>query len=121
VSVRITGLGRTLTRIARIPRAAREAREDVLEDWADDTQSLVKNRTPVHSGALKNNIDKKVFSDAAYVGVWKPEQLEYAEYVEKGTSSMEAQPYLTTGFEAGTNRAEIARKWRAEIRRRLGA
>ncbi|MEU5361138.1 HK97-gp10 family putative phage morphogenesis protein [Streptomyces albidoflavus] len=119
MSVRITGLNRALTRLARLPAAAREARDEVLEQWAEDTQDTAKNLVPERTGNLNNAIDKRVFSDAAYVGVYKPDELEYAEYVEKGTSSMEEQPYLVPAFEA--NRADVARNFRAAIRRRTGA
>lgn len=117
MSASVRGLGRTLSRIRRIPAAAREAREVVLGEWAEDTQDAAERRAPQRSGDLWSSIDSKVFEDAAYVGVWKPEELEYAEYVEKGTSSMEAQPYLVPAFE--TTKGDVARKFRAEIRQRL--
>lgn len=117
MSVSVRGLGRTLSRIRRLPRAANEARDEVLREWAEDTQDAAERRAPVRTGDLWGSIDSRVFRDAAYVGVWEPEELEYAEYVEKGTSSMEAQPYLRPAFEL--TKRDVPRKLRAEVRRRL--
>jgi HK97 gp10 family phage protein len=119
MSAEVVGLRRALVRIGTLPARIRDAREEVLTDWADETRNAAKNRAPVRSGELSNSIEDRKFQDAAYVGVYKPEQLEYAEYVEKGTSSMEDQPYLVPAFEWTTNRENIARKLRAAIQRRV--
>lgn len=117
MAAHVRGLGQALARMRRIPAAAREAREVVLEDWARETKDDATDRAPEHTGRLKGSIDKRVYDDAAYVGIWDPDSLEYAEYVERGTSSMDEQPYLRPAFEA--NRAEVAARFRAEIQRRL--
>lgn len=55
----------------------------------------------------------------AEVGVWQEDALEYAIYVEKGTSSMADQPYLVPAFEAA--RPSVPRKYRAAFRRHMGS
>lgn len=115
----LLGLGNALSRIRRLPAAVREAREEVLEDWSQSTERDAKTRAPERTGRLQGSIDRRVYYDAAYVGTWDPGALEYAEYVEKGTSSMREQPYLVPAFEA--NRADVPRKLRRAIRRRLGS
>jgi HK97 gp10 family phage protein len=116
--VEISGLRRAMLRIATLPVRIREGRDEVLTDWADETKGAAKTRAPERTGNLRNAIEDRKFSDAAYVGVYKPDALEYAQYVEKGTSSMTEQPYLVPAFEWTTNRENIARKLRAAIRRR---
>jgi HK97 gp10 family phage protein len=118
--VEISGLRRALERVATLPERIRLGREEVLEEWVDETLSAVRNRAPVGTGDLAGSIEEKVFRDAAYVGVYDADVLEYAEYVEKGTSSMTEQPYLVPAFEWTTNRENIARKLRAAILRRVG-
>lgn len=115
----LLGLDTALSRVTRMPAAARAARAEVLDDWADDTKGLAKSNVPERTGNLRNAIEDRKYEDAAYVGVYKPDQLEYAEYVEKGTSSMAEQPYLVPAFEAA--RATVARDFRAAIQRQLGA
>jgi HK97 gp10 family phage protein len=107
-----------MARIASLPVRIRDARDEVLTDWADETKGAAKNRAPERTGNLQNAIEDRKFNDAAYVGVYKAEELEYAEYVEKGTSSMTEQPYLVPAFEWTTSRENIARKLRAAIHRR---
>ena len=114
----VIGLRRAMNRVRRVQAAAREAREEVLEDWAESTQTAAKTRAPERTGRLQGSINKRVFDDAAYVGIWRPAPLEYAEYVEKGTSSMRAQPYLRPAFEA--NRARVYTDLRDAVRRRMG-
>ncbi|MFE4717852.1 hypothetical protein ACFRLW_15760 [Streptomyces sp. NPDC056728] len=118
--VEISGLRRALERVATLPERIRLGRNEVLELWVDETSTAARNRAPVGTGDLAGSIEEKVFRDAAYVGVYDSNVLEYAEYVEKGTSSMTEQPYLVPAFEWTTNRENIARKLRAAIQRRVG-
>lgn len=45
---------------------------------------------PVDTGRLRNSISHTQDGDSAYIGT----NVEYAPYVELGTSRMKAQPYL---------------------------
>jgi HK97 gp10 family phage protein len=51
------------------------------------------------------------------VGVWDAEQLEYSLYVEKGTSSMDDQPFLVPAF--NEHRRQVVATYRAAVRRHL--
>ncbi|WP_432118480.1 HK97-gp10 family putative phage morphogenesis protein [Streptomyces sp. bgisy032] len=113
----LLGLDTALSRVRRMPQAARSARTEVLDNWAEDTKGLAKSYVPERTGNLMNAIEDRKYEDAAYVGVYQPDQLEYAQFVEKGTSSMEEQPYLVPAFEAAS--AGIAREFRDTIRRYL--
>jgi len=118
---RLEGLGRALRAVQRVPEAMREARAETLHDWADETRMNAEARVPVRTGRLENALDHDVHEQwgRAEVGVWNEAALEYAIYVEKGTSSMADQPYLVPAFEAA--RPSVPRKYRAALRRHLGA
>lgn len=117
----VRGLGRALRAVGRVPQAMREARAETLQEWADGVEATADVSVPVRSGYLKSHIDQKVNGryGRAEVGVWNSEALEYAWYVEKGTSSMPDQPYLVPAFNA--HRPDVPRLYRAALRRRLGA
>lgn len=117
---RLDGLGRALRAVARVPEAMRAARTETLHEWAENTQTSAEAKVPRRTGSLWAALDHRV--DETYgraeVGVWEDEQLEYALYVEKGTSSMADQPYLVPAFEE--NRRQVTRTYRAAVRRHLG-
>lgn len=115
VTVDIDGLAGVLRAIGRIPGAARQAREETLREWAEDVQDTAEERVPRRTGALWESIDSRINASrgVAEVGVWDEETLDYALYVEKGTSSMADQPYLVPAFEA--HRAEVAPAYRRRV------
>ncbi|MET9999831.1 HK97-gp10 family putative phage morphogenesis protein [Streptomyces microflavus] len=117
---RVDGLAGALAAIGRIPTAARQARSDTLNDWGDRVLDTAEERVPQDKGELWEALDQKVDEQygRAEVGVWDPEELEYAYYVEKGTSSMPDQPYLVPAFEE--HRASVPRTYRAAFRRHMG-
>lgn len=112
VNVDIDGLAGVLRAIGRIPEAGRRAREETLHEWAEDVQDTAEDLVPRRTGALWESLDHKVFASdgVALAGVWDENTLEYAQYVEKGTSSMPDQPYLVPAFEA--HRREVAPAYR---------
>lgn len=117
----VRGLGRALRAVGRVPEAMRQARAETLQTWADRVQAAADAAVPVRSGHLKGQIDQKVNAryGRAEVGVWNREAMEYAWYVEHGTSSMQDQPYLRPAF--NRIRPEVTRTYRAALRRHLGA
>lgn len=63
-----------------------------LEICGGKAEGYAKKLCPVDTGRLRNSITHTVDEDehAAYVGT----NVEYATYVEMGTSKTKAQPYL---------------------------
>ncbi|MHC3391296.1 HK97-gp10 family putative phage morphogenesis protein [Streptomyces lavendulocolor] len=116
---RIDGLDRALRAVGRIPEAMRQARTETLTEWADNVQDGAEQRVARDTGALWEALDQRVTEryGRAEVGVWDADQLEYALYVEKGTSSMSDQPYLVPAF--NENRAQVVATYRAAVRRHL--
>ena len=118
--IRLEGLQRALRAIERVPAAMRQARNDTLHEWADNVQNTARDKAPRDRGELFQALDQRVNEHfgRADVGVWEADQLEYAMYVEKGTSKMEAQPYLVPAF--NEHRRQVTRTYRAAFRRHMG-
>ena len=61
-----------------------------LEEIGLTAEAYAKLKCPVDTGRLRNSITHAVDDDTAYIGT----NVEYAAYVEMGTSHTRAQPYL---------------------------
>ena len=118
--IRLEGLGNALRAVARVPEAMRQARDETLREWADNVQNTAAEKAPRDRGELYQAIDQRVNTHfgRADVGVWQEDQLDYALYVETGTSKMNAQPYLVPAF--NDHRAQVTRTYRAAFRRHIG-
>jgi HK97 gp10 family phage protein len=106
--------------VQRVPEAMRQARTETLREWAEAVQETAEAKVPRDAGDLWQSLDHRVNDHfgRAEVGVWEKDQLEYALYVEKGTSSMADQPYLVPAF--NEHRRQVTRTYRAAFRRHLG-
>ncbi|QFR00718.1 hypothetical protein F9278_36175 [Streptomyces phaeolivaceus] len=120
VRARLDGLQRALRAVGRVPEAMRQARDETLREWADNVKSTAQEKVPRDRGELFQALDDRVNTHfgRADVGVWDADQLEYAMYVEKGTSKMQAQPYLVPAF--NEHRRQVTRTYRAAFRRHIG-
>lgn len=70
--------------------ALREKIPVVLEAIGLKAEGYAKRMAPVDTGRLRNSITHTVNEDVAVIGT----NVEYAAYVEMGTSKTKAQPYL---------------------------
>lgn len=94
-----------------IIRQLKNKTENALKEAGRFVEGEAKLRTPVDTGLLRGSIDSKVIGDKeVQVGT----NVEYAVYVEKGTSKMRAQPFLTPAFE--NNISEIKRIFESYLR-----
>lgn len=118
--IRLEGLQDALRAVARVPAAMRQARDETLREWADNVKGTAAEKAPRDRGELYQAIEERVNTHfgRAEVGVWQEDQLEYALYVEKGTSKMQAQPYLVPAF--NDHRRQVTRTYRAAFRRHFG-
>lgn len=64
--------------------------EAALKSVALTAEKYAKQKCPVDTGRLRSSITHKTDKDTAYIGT----NVEYAPYVEGGTSRMRAQPFL---------------------------
>ncbi len=118
--IRLDGLQGVLRAIERIPHAMNEARTETLNEWAENVLGTAEDKVPRDKGNLWQALEERVNDHfgRADVGVWDPAELEYAYYVEKGTSKMNDQPYLVPAF--NEHRAQVTRTYRAAFRRHMG-
>lgn len=75
---------------AEVIEAIRRAKERALERMGSEAEGYAKDLCPVDTGNLQNSINHKVSGDYVYIGT----NVEYAAYVELGTSRQKAKPYL---------------------------
>lgn len=117
----LSGLSRALRRLEDVQNAAEAARNETLHTWSDNVEHAAKAHAPEDTGRLDRNIEGRVYESerVARVGVWDPATLEYAEHVEKGTSSMREQPFLVPAFRS--ERLQTPGNYRVSFRRHLGA
>jgi HK97 gp10 family phage protein len=73
-----------------ILRGIADAKQRALERIGLSAEGYAKKECPVDTGNLRNSITHARDDDAAYIGT----NVEYAPYVELGTSRMKAQPFL---------------------------
>lgn len=75
--------------------AAEKAWAAGLEAIGLVAEGYAKERCPVDTGRLRNSISHTSDGEAAYIGT----NVEYAPYVELGTSRMGPRPYLAPAAE----------------------
>lgn len=82
---------------AKFGQETRKRASQVVKRAALQCEGLAKVNAPVDTGALRNSIQAKPVDDLTWeVGVG----VDYALFVEMGTSKMAAQPYMTPAAEA---------------------
>lgn len=78
-----------------ILKAAYDAFAAGLEAIGLVAEGYAKELCPVDTGRLRNSISHEADEEAVYIGT----NVEYAPYVELGTSRMAARPYLRPAAE----------------------
>lgn len=91
----VIGLDKLLKRFEEIEKAVEDGTEAALEQFGVIVQEDAKRYCPVDTGRLQGSIKSKVENNTVIVGT----DVEYAAYVEFGTSRQRPQPYLTPAFE----------------------
>lgn len=83
---------RVVSNVAKIGEELDEAVENALNDIGMVCERYAQDKTPVDTGRLRNSIDYEVKSseNAVYVKT----DVNYAGFVELGTSRQKPQPYL---------------------------
>jgi HK97 gp10 family phage protein len=95
-SVEIKGNERLMRFLNNMPRFVRESGDKICSEAASQASKEARRIVPVRTGRLKRSIRKEQTGQGAYrVG----SKVEYAGYVEYGTSRMQAQPYLRPAAE----------------------
>lgn len=96
---------------AKVKSALSSKKQVALEKIGLVAEGYAKRLCPVDTGRLRNSISHAVKGNSAYIGT----NVEYAPYVEMGTSRTPAQPFLVP---AATQHAdEYKRIFERELRR----
>ncbi|MGW4641808.1 HK97 gp10 family phage protein [Sphaerisporangium sp. NPDC004334] len=84
-----------------------EAGAEVAQEWADHVQALAVADVRVDTGFLQAHIDKRVSATkmTAQVGVFDKDAY-YGTFIERGTESITADPFLEPAAEEGNDRLE---------------
>jgi HK97 gp10 family phage protein len=95
---------------AEILKAFEQATERGLEKIGLVAEGYAKKLTPVDTGRLRNSITHEVDGNDVYIG----SNVEYAPYVELGTSKQKAQPFLKPAAteHSGTYRAILEAEYK---------
>lgn len=70
-----------------------------LEECGLVAEGFAKRLAPVDTGTLRNSITHTTSGETEYIGT----NVEYAPYVEMGTSRTRAQPFLQPAIENNTS------------------
>jgi hypothetical protein len=98
--------------LARMFHDVDAAGGEVAAEWADHVQAHALDHVAVDTGFLGAHIDKKVSKKrmTAQVGVFDPDGY-YGQFIEKGTESITADPFLEPAADDGNARVdELTRK-----------
>ena len=116
MEIEIVGLRELEDKLSNLDEKLKRALEEALEEIAEKIRDDAKDLAPVDTGSLRKSIrvekegDLQVSVIAGGGGVINPRtgrEVDYAGYVEFGTSKMSPQPYMQPALEK--NRDEILR------------
>lgn len=96
MGIRARGIQGAQQRLNRLADRLAGVTNDAINEFADEVVTHMKGVVPVDTGKLRDSIEKKQEGDSVSVG---PRGVEYAEYVEYGTSRSPAQPYVRPTIE----------------------
>jgi HK97 gp10 family phage protein len=117
-TVSIEGLSEVKAALANMGPAIRAAVAQAVKESAAEVESTMKRTVPVDTGDLQRGIETKSSGEmTAEVGVFKKE-LYYAQFVEHGTSSAPAQPFMLPAAEA--ERRRFPQRVQAAVKKATG-
>lgn len=81
--------------VDEVLNALQSQKAKILEEWGLTAEAYASDYCPVDTGRLRASISHDTDEDTMYLGT----NVEYAPYVELGTSRMDAQPFLRPAIE----------------------
>ncbi|QKY79501.1 hypothetical protein SEA_PHTOWN_18 [Streptomyces phage PHTowN] len=114
MGINARGIRGAQQRLRRLSDRLAGVTDEAISEFADDVTNHMKGVVPVDTGRLRDSISKEKAGDSYTVG---PRGVEYAEYVENGTSRSPAQPYVapTIQWARANGPKRIARRIEGEI------
>lgn len=88
---RVKGLDKLKKRFSDIRKRITTSNDEALQELGKEIQTRMKAACPVDTGKLRDSIDVEKKGKGITVG---PRGVDYAGYVEYGTSRSPAQPYI---------------------------
>ena len=114
--IKVTNSTKVKRQIKELPDHMRDGLRLAVKASAKQLKADARKRAPVESGDLRRSIRYRVDKDGLGATVIVGEY--YGRFVEFGTSSMEAQPYLRPA--AALERARFRNRISDEVRQALG-
>jgi HK97 gp10 family phage protein len=100
LSVEVRGVDSLVDRIRMLRPRVRRATEAAVKDAGQALETGMKSLVPVDTGRLRDSIRHEVEGTTAKAGPGL--EVDYAIFVEFGTSRMAAQPYIRPTVQAVT-------------------
>lgn len=97
MTVKVTGFDKLLAKLDRIPKASEGKVRDQVKRSTINVQREARRNAPVDTGRLRSSIRFKV-SDEGFTGQVFSD-VEYAAFVEFGTSRIGSRPFLVPAWE----------------------
>ena len=91
MGIRARGIQGAQQRLRRLADNIAGVTEEAVAEFAADVETHMKGIVPVDTGKLRDSIKAEQAGNGYTVG---PRGVDYAEYVEHGTSRSPAQPYV---------------------------
>lgn len=114
MGIEARGLRGAQERLRRLSDRIAGVTDEAVAEFAADVETHMKGVVPVDTGRLRDSIETKKVGDGYTVG---PRGVEYAEFVENGTSRSPAQPYVAPTIQWARQEGpkRIARRIEGEI------
>jgi len=114
VGINARGLRGAQQRLRDIADRVAGVTEEAVAEFAADVESHMKGVVPVDTGKLRDSIEAQKVGTGYTVG---PRGVDYAIYVENGTSRSPAQPYVAPTIQWARQEGpkRIARRIEGEI------
>lgn len=105
--------------ISRLQSRIEDAADTAAEKTAWDLSETARSYAPVDSGELRDSIEVEELDEGHYA-VGPRDDIEYAPFVEWGTSTTPAQPYMQPAAldHQGDLRRNVTKEVRKAIRRK---
>ena len=97
IRVKVIGAKAAKRALARLRTDMHDVQEEVAQKWAEEMYAGAIADVPIDEGDLGAALEKRVKGGGptadGQVGVWSEDEY-YGQFVEHGTSKMEAQPFM---------------------------
>lgn len=109
MGVKVRGLEAAKRRLQRVADRVAGVTHDAIVDFGVQATHYMKNQTPIDTGKLWSSIEMRETNTGITIG---PRGVDYAEFVENGTSRTPAQPYIAPTIEwARINGPKRVARW----------